>query len=359
MMKDGKICFGLAGLGMGGETHARQMAQLQDAVLLAAYGRNEDKLRAFAQKFGITKTFTRFEEMLADPEIDVIDVVTPNGLHRDFAVPAAEAGKHVIVEKPLEITLRRAQDVLDACKKNHVTLGVIFQMRFGNSAQRVKAALAAGKFGRLLAADAIDKEYRPPEYYARDYWRGTRELEGGGCLLTQSIHVIDLLQWLAGPVELVFARARTARHAIDVEDLVTAAVTFKNGALGLIQSATSIYPGFKSHVAVHGTEGSAMINGEWDQTFFWEIKGEPDKVDAGPHFSFGDLSDPRLMPEDRHLTEFRDIVDAVRSGRKPSVTGEEAMRSLAIAAAIYESAAKGQEVVVSDLLAREGIPAVW
>jgi predicted dehydrogenase len=297
--------------------------------------------------------------MLADSEIDIVNVTTPNGLHRDFAVAAAEAGKHVIVEKPLEITLRRAQDIVEACRRNRVSLGVIFQMRFGNAARRVKAAVDSGKFGRILAADAIDKEYRPPEYYARDHWRGTRALEGGGCLMTQSIHVIDLLQWLSGPVESVFGRTRTARHRIEVEDLVVATVTFRNGALGIIQSATSIYPAFKSRVEIHGTEGSAVINGEWDRTFFWEIRGDPDKIDPGPDFAFSDLSDPRLMPEDRHLVEFQDIVDAVIGGRPPQVTGEEALRSLAIAMAIYDSTARGKEVAINDLLAREGIPPVW
>lgn len=351
-MRDGKICFGLAGLGMGGETHARQIAKLGDATLLATYGRDEAKAKAFGQKFSVPKTYTRFEDMLADQEVDVVNVVTPNGLHRDFAVAAAEAGKHVVVEKPLEITLVRGREIIDACKRNRVCLGVIFQMRFGSAAQKLKQALVAGSFGKILEADAIDKEYRTPEYYARDYWRGTQQLEGGGCLMTQSIHVIDLLQWLAGPVHSVFAKKRTARHKIEVEDLVASTLTFENGALGVIQSSTAIYPAFKSRIEVHGTEGSAIINGEWDQTFFWNLRSGTEQIDPGRGFTFADTSDPRLMPEDRHLIQFRDIVDAVKTRREPTVNGEEALPSLAIATAIYESALTGKEIEIADVMKR-------
>ena len=183
-MKDGKICFGLAGLGMGGETHGRQIARMQDAMLLAVYGRSQEKARAFAQKFGVPKSYFEFSDLLGDDEVDVVSICTPNGLHRDFAIAAANAGKHVVVEKPLEITLPRAREIIDACKRNGVRLGVIFQMRFGNAAKKLKDAVDRGKLGRILAADAIDKEYRPPKYYADDYWRGTKTLEGGGCLMT-------------------------------------------------------------------------------------------------------------------------------------------------------------------------------
>ena len=358
-MKDGKIAIGLAGLGMGGETHARQIARLDDATLLAVYGRDEAKARDFCRRFTVPRCYLRFEDLLADRDIDIVSIATPNGLHRDFAVAAAEAGKHLIVEKPLEITLPRARDIVEACRRHEVCLGVIFQMRFGRAAQRVKEAIESGRMGTLLAADAIDKEYRTPEYYARDAWRGTRALEGGGSLMTQSIHVIDLLQWLAGPVRSVFAKTRTARHAIEVEDLAAATLTFESGALGVLQSATSIWPAFKSRVEIHGTRGSAIINGEWDQTFFWRIEGEAERVDAGPDFAFGDESDPRLMPEDRHLIEYRDIVAAVRAGRQPIVTGEEGLRSLAIAQAVYASAAEGREVAVAEVLARDGIPPLW
>lgn len=353
-MKDGEVCYGLAGLGMGGETHARELAKVKGARLAAVYGRNEDKAKAFAKKFGVSKAYSRFEDLLEDPEIDVVNVVTPNGLHREFAIKAASAGKHVIVEKPLEISLVRALEIVESCEENEVILGVIFQMRFGQAATRLKQAIDEGRMGRLLVADAIDKEYRPPEYYARDYWRGTRELEGGGCLTTQSIHVIDLLQWLAGPVESVYAKKRTALHDIETEDYAVAVVTFSNGALGLIESSTAVKPALKSRVEIHGTQGSAIINGEWDETYLWDV-GDDEKIDAPAGFRFTDINDPRGMPEDRHGLLFADITAAIKDKRPPQVTGKEALKSVAIAEAIYTSAESGKEVSVSELLSACGI----
>lgn len=353
-MKDGEICYGLVGLGMGGETHARELAKLRGTRLAAVYGRDENKARAFAKKFNVPRTYSRFEALLEDPELDVVNVATPNGLHRDFAVEAANAGKHVVVEKPLEISLARAVEIVEACERNEVILGVIFQMRFGASATRLKGAIDEGRLGRLLVADAIDKEYRRPEYYARDYWRGTRTLEGGGCLTTQSIHVIDLLQWLAGPVESVYAKTRTAFHSIETEDYAVSIVTFRNGALGVIESSTAVKPSMKSRVEIHGTQGSAIINGEWDQTFFWDVGGD-ETIDVPEGFRFTDIDDPRGMPEERHGLLFSDINAAIREGRPPQMTGREALKSVAIAEAIYASAESGREVSVSDLLSAGGV----
>ena len=353
-MKDGEICYGLVGLGMGGETHARELAKLPGARLTAVYGRDENKARAFAKKFNVPRTCSRYEVLLEDPEIDVVSVATPNALHREFAIEAARAGKHVVVEKPLEISLSRALEIVEACERNVVILGVIFQMRFGDSATRLKRAISEGRLGRLLVADAIDKEYRPPEYYARDDWRGTRELEGGGCLTTQSIHVIDLLQWLAGPVDSVYAKKRTALHDIETEDFAVSIVTFSSGALGVIESSTAVKPSMKSRVEIHGTQGSAIINGEWDQTFFWDV-GDEEKIDAPDEFRFTDIDDPRGMPEERHGLLFADINAAIRERRPPRIDGREALKSVAIAEAIYASAESGREVSVSDLLSAHGV----
>ncbi len=345
-MTTDRVGFGLVGLGMGAETHARELRHARNAELVAVFGRSEPKARAFAEQFGAKRWYSDYRRFLDDKDIHVADVITPNGLHQDFAVPAAESGKHVLVEKPLEISLARADAIIDACRRHHVTLSVIYQMRFGAAARRVKQALDAGLFGRLLLADVYDKEYRPPSYYANDYWRGTRQLEGGGSLMTQSSHVIDLIQWMAGPVQSVFARRRTAVHRIEVEDLVIATLSFRNGAVGIVESATCVYPAFKSRVEIHGEEGSAIMNGEHDQLMFWHIRGANERVDAPPGFQFGDLSDPRLMPEMRHRLQLQDVVDAIREGREPLVTGEEARKSLAIIFAIYESAERGTEVTL-------------
>jgi predicted dehydrogenase len=220
-------------------------------------------------------------------------------------------------------------------------------MRFGTVARKLKHALQAGAFGRVILADAYDKEWRSPTYYANDYWRGTKEYEGGGSLMTQSIHVVDLLQWLVGPVDRVFAKKRTAVHRIEVEDLVVASLTFKNGALGVIESSTCAFPALKSRIEVHGEQGSAIMNGEHDELMFWDVVGSDEKVDAPLGFHFKDVSDPRLLPEIRHRLEFQDVVNAIREDRDPLVTGEEGRKSLAIVQAIYESAETGREIAVS------------
>lgn len=339
--------FALVGLGMGGETHARELGALPDAALVSVYGRDPAKAEAFAARFGAPRWVSDFRRVLDDSEVDVVSVLTPNGLHRDFAIAAAEAGKHVIVEKPLEITLERADDIIRACRRRGVTLSVVLQMRFGDAARKVKQAVDAGLFGRMVLGDVYDKEYRTPGYYANDAWRGTREQEGGGALMTQSIHAVDLLQWIMGPVRSVFARTRTAVHAIAVEDLAVASVTFASGAVGVIESATCAYPGLKARVEVHGEHGAAIFNGEHDELMFWERRGSEERVDAAPGFQLRDVSDPRLLPEVRHRRQLRDVVDAIRTGRDPLVTGEEARKSLAIVRAIYESAEAGREVQVA------------
>jgi predicted dehydrogenase len=347
-MSTGRIGFGLVGLGMGAETHARELQHVPEAHLVAVYGRSEDKARAFAQRFGVKRWYSDYRRFLDDREIHVADILTPNGLHQDFAVPAAEAGKHVLVEKPLEISLARADAIIEACRRHRVQLSVIYQMRFGQAARRVKRTLDSGLFGRLLLADVYDKEYRPPSYYANDYWRGTRQYEGGGSLMTQSSHVIDLLQWMAGPVESVFAQRRTALHRIEVEDLVVATVTFRNGAVGVVESATCVSPAFKSRLELHGERGSAIMNGEHDELMFWEVQGFDERIDAAPGFHFKDVSDPRLLPEIRHRLQLTDVVDAIRENRAPSVTGEEARKSLAIILAIYESSKRGEKVTLPE-----------
>ncbi len=347
------INFALVGLGMGGATHARTLAKVEGARLGAIYGRDETKVDAFAKEFDAPRSYTSFDDVLADPDIDVVSVLTPNGLHGKFAIAAANAGKHVVVEKPLETTVAGSIEIIEACEKNGVTLSPVFQMRYGESATRLKRAIDEGRLGRLMIADTFDKEGRPPEYYSRDHWRGTQELEGGGSLMTQSIHVIDLLNWLAGPIESVFAKTRTVLHDIEVEDYAAAVVTFKNGVTGMIESSTAVTPALKARIEIHGTQGSAIINGEWDETYLWHV-GDDEKIDTSEDFNFVDTDDPRTMPESRHELMYADVVAAIRDGRSPLISGREALMSVAICEAIYKSSETGREVAISEVLSEAG-----
>lgn len=343
-MKAGKLGFGIVGAGLGAKIHALQLKELNEAELAAVYGRNEERAKGFANTHGAKRWYSDYRRMLDDKDVDVVIITTPNGLHKDFAIPAAEAGKHVVVEKPIEISLERAEAIINACRDNNVVLSVIYQLRFGKAVNKIKQAIDCGLFNKVFLCDAYDKEYREPSYYADDYWRGTRRFEGGGTLTTQSTHVIDLLQWFMGPVESVFAKKKTAVHRIEVEDLVVALLTFRNGALGVIESSTCTYPAFKSRIELHGENGSAIVNPEYDELVLWNIKGSDEKLDTPPGFKFTDVSDPHELPFIQHRYQLQDVIHAIKEGRDPLVTGEEAIKALCIKLAIYESAAQGREI---------------
>src|SRR5712691_640584 len=195
-----------------------------------------------------------------DPEVDVVCVLTPTGTHLEVARAASATGKHVLVEKPLDINLERADEMIRLFRANRTKLGVIFQMRFGTVAARLREAVQSGALGRIFLADAVDKSSRSPVYYNSAEWRGTRALEGGGCLMTQSIHIVDLLQHVVGPVRSVIGRVATKQHAIEVEDTATALVSFENGAMGVIESTSSIKPALKSRLELHGDHGTIVAD---------------------------------------------------------------------------------------------------
>lgn len=345
-MSDG-IGIGLVGLGMAGRTHVREIEHLEGAHTAAVFGRNEERVKAFADEFGVPRTYTDYEAFLDDPDVDVVDVLTPHGVHRDYAVPAAEAKKHVIVEKPIALDLDEGREIMDACDRNGVTLGVVYQMRFGNWSQKLKRAVDSGALGELILVDGIEKAFRSPEYYSQDPWRGTREMEGAGCLMTQSIHIIDMLQWLAGPVKSVSGFVQTARHDIEAPDLAIARLIYESGAPGVLHSSTAITPAMRTRVEVHGQKGSVIVNPEYDHLYFWDVEGmQEGPVEPGLEFPFVDTPDPTEFPEERHRLALTDILEAIGEGREPLVPGSEALKSLAIVLAIEESARTGCDVEV-------------
>ena len=346
MIKKQAVGFGLVGAGLGAKIHASQVAEMEQAEVVAVYGRNRERARSFADRHGVEKAYSDYREMLADGDVDAVIITTPTGLHLEFAAPAAEAGKHVVIEKPLEISTDRAEQIVAACRKHNVLHSVIYQLRFGIAANRVRDAIRSGQLGRVFLCDAYDKEYREPSYYRNDPWRGTRELEGGGALMTQSTHVIDLLQWLAGKVKSVYAKKKTAVHDIEVEDLAIAMPTIESGALGVLQSATSTYPGFKSRIEIHGENGSVIFNPEYDRMVFWRVKDSAERLDTPTDFDFADVSDPHLLPFIWHRRQLQDIAEAIIEGREPSVTAEDGLAAMRIKEAIYESAESGREVLV-------------
>jgi predicted dehydrogenase len=285
------------------------------------------------------------------PGLDIVTICTPSGFHLEPALQIAEAGKHLIVEKPLEITLERCDQIINACEKNKVKLAGVFQSRFSEVAGVIKKTLDKGRFGKLVLGDAYVKWYRSQRYYDEGGWHGTWKFDGGGALMNQSIHAIDLLQWLMGPVETVSAFTGTLGHdRIEVEDAGVATLRFKNGAFGVIEGTTAIYPGFLKKIEISGTQGSAVLEEEDLKVWSFAEQREEDqeilerftaKTETG-----GGAADPAAISFQGHQRQFEDFVEALETGREPRVNGPEARKAVEIILAIYQSAREGRKVTL-------------
>ncbi|WP_149499122.1 Gfo/Idh/MocA family protein [Roseiconus lacunae] len=344
------IGIGIVGCGMIANFHARAIKDAAGAHLVGATARRPEQVETFAGEHDC-RGFASLEEMLADESINAISICTPSGLHLDPAIAAAKAGKHVIVEKPLEITTERCDAIIDACKENGVRLTVTFQSRFHQSSQLMKKAVEDGRFGKITMGDAYVKWYRSQEYYDSGQWRGTWELDGGGALMNQAIHSVDLLLWLMGPVEQISAMTATMTHErIEVEDVAVATLKFKNGALGVIEATTTAYPGALKRIEISGNEGSAIL--EEEDIKFWQFANETDedarirKEMAGKTETGGGAADPAAIGHHGHTMLFEEAVSAINENRPSILDGHEGRRSVEVICGIYESAKTGKIVML-------------
>lgn len=343
--------FAIVGVGTIADFHARAIQRVQGARLVIAYSRSPDKTIAFASRFGIEAALS-LEALLQRKDIDVVCVTTPSGTHAEIAIPCLNAGKHVLCEKPLEIQLDRINAMMVAAKKNKRHLAAVFQSRFGEGAQILKKAIEQKRFGQLTLCDAYIKWWRNQDYYDSGVWRGTWELDGGGALMNQGIHAIDLLQWLVGmPCEVLAQVATLAHSQIQVEDTVVAALRYPNGALGVIEGATSTWPGFLKRVEISGDRGSAIL--EDDRLIFWKFEKETVEDDtirarASQTSSIGGgVSDPKAIGIEGHRVQIQDLVDAIHQNRPPAIPGEEGRKAVYLILAIYQSAKAGQKVFLT------------
>jgi UDP-N-acetyl-2-amino-2-deoxyglucuronate dehydrogenase len=344
------IGFGIIGCGMISNFHANAMADVRGAKLVACcdtFPASADRLAAATG----CKPYHDLDAMLADPQVEVVTICTPSGAHLEPAVRAAEAGKHVIVEKPLEITLKRCDQIIAACEKAGVLLGTIFPSRFHESSRLIKQAIDQGRFGRLTLGDAYVKWFRDQKYYDSGAWRGTWKLDGGGALMNQAIHSVDLLTWFMGPVAEIRALTGTLAHQrIEVEDVAVASLRFENGALGTIEASTAVYPGYLKKIEIHGSEGSAVLEEEdirhWD--FSKKLARDKALLDrmAGKTKTGGGAADPAAIGHHGHAALFRDFLQAIKTGAQPAVNGPEARRSVEIILAIYKAAETGRAVTL-------------
>jgi len=336
------VGIGIVGCGMVAKFHAEAIGLLPQAKLVAACSRNTERASKFGAQFSIPWR-TNYQEFLASPDIQIVDICTPSGTHAGLGIAAARAGKHVLVEKPIDITPERAQELINACREAGVKLGVILQSRFMDAPQRIKQAFDAGRFGRPIMGNAYVKWFRTDQYYASGEWRGTLALDGGGAMINQAIHTIDLLRWIMGPVESVYALTATLAHNIEVEDTAVAALRFKNGALGTIEATTSVYPGFKRRVEITGKNGTAILDGDSISTWAFVDQTGEETVEIAADITDGS-ADPAAISAEGHRRQIADMIDAVLNDRAPAVDGVEGKKALDLIAAIYRSAAEGRAV---------------
>ncbi len=328
--------------------HAKAIRAIPGASLVAVYARNGEKAKAFGEEYGCA-AYTDLDSFLNGSGIDVVTVATPSGYHLEPVLAAAKAGKHVICEKPLEVTVGRIDQMIAACRDGGVTLSGIFNRRFNRAVEVMKGAVDGGRFGRLTLCSAYVKWFRTQEYYDSGAWRGTWALDGGGAVMNQGVHTVDQLIYLAGNVKAVWALTGCLAHErIEVEDVAVAMLEFESGALGVIEASTACYSkaGHPAQVQVCGSAGSAFLQD--DKITVWDFKDELPE-DSGiretlfPRAEVVGLgaADPGAINFEGHRLNFEDALGAIREGREPSINGEEARRSIAVIEALYVSAKEG------------------
>jgi UDP-N-acetyl-2-amino-2-deoxyglucuronate dehydrogenase len=354
-----KLRFGILGCGVIGPHHARAISGLESAELVAVADVVPGLAEELAGEYECSH-YASLEQMLSGVELDAVCICTPSGMHAEGALAALDAGKDVVIEKPVEVTLKAADRLIEVQRATDRRVAVVSQHRFDAATRVVHEALTRGEFGRLTSGSADVRWWRSQSYYDSGGWRGTLELDGGGGLINQAIHSIDLLQWLMGPViEVTAYTGLLAHERIEVEDTAVAILKFANGTLGTIVATTAAYPGLTARTAVHGDRGSAVIDD--DELTYFHAAGEGQEGDA--YGAGGDENQAEQVMERygeaepgsgagadpgnlsmAHRDQIQDFVEAVREGREPLVTLQEGRKPLAIIQGIYESARVGGAV---------------
>jgi len=334
-----KIKYGIAGCGRIARVHADEILVLPQAELAAICDIDSRALRNFACCYGV-KGYRDYRKMLEEQDLDVVVICTPSGLHAQMGILAAQSGKHVLVEKPLALTLADADMLIDACEKAGVVLSVVMQKRFNRFFQKLKSAVEEGRFGKLSHAGATVRWNRDEAYFLSNPWRG-RKAEDGGVVMNQAIHIVDILSWLMGRVESVFAYTATRCRPIEAEDVGVAVLKFKSGALGVIEAASTVYPrNLEQTVAVFGEKGTVVIGGEKaDRVMTWQFnEAREDNQITRPE----EVADCPM--ESGHQAVLQDMMKTILTGGRPAVDGREGRKALEIVLGIYRSSETGMPV---------------
>ena len=339
--------FGVVGTGVGSgfiSGAASELAKEGVLELTGVVARSRAKTEEFARRYGFKKAYSNIYDMISSEKPDIVAVSAPHYVHFQIALEAIESGVNVLMDKPMAINLREADELIRRAEVKGVKLGVILQSRFDDSFNFVKSLADKGALGRLIMGEAVVEWYRTEEYYLGSSWRGRWATEGGGALINQAIHTVDLLLWIMGEPESVWAKVSTVGHNIEVEDLAVAVVKFRNGALGVIQASTAAYPGLPTRLEIHGLKGTVIVEG--DEVKFMKLAEEAPSLKPPVKRTEGLKSweRPEAVPIENHKRLLRDFVNAVLEDRKPRVDGYEGRRSLEIIRAIYRSSATGEVV---------------
>jgi UDP-N-acetyl-2-amino-2-deoxyglucuronate dehydrogenase len=344
------VHIGLIGAGNISGTHARAIGEIPGATVSAVVAPTHDRAKTLAAQHGAA-AYHSLDAFLNHRPMEMVVIGSPSGLHGEHGAAAARRGLHVLVEKPIEITTARVDALIAAARQAGVTLGVIFQDRVKPDIARWKEVVDAGALGTPILASARVKWYRPPEYYGGSRWRGTWALDGGGALMNQGVHTVDLLTWLAGPVRRVYARAAAKLHAIEVEDTAVALLEFASGAFGTLEATTSAYPGYARRLELTGSKGTAILDGD-----HLDLGGVRHQLGASPtpvrpqsdtsQTPPVNASSPVVADVTAHRRVFEDFIQAVSEGRPPLCDGAAARASVAVIEAIYRSSSSQAPVEI-------------
>lgn len=337
---------GILGAGNISQTHARAALEIDGVKIAAVCGQNSEKVHRLANDTGAA-AFGDLDAFLNHRPMDAVFIGSPSGLHAEHGIAAALHGLHVLVEKPIDVSTERADALIDACQRARVKLGVFFQDRTAPDIAKLKDIINSVKLGRPILISASVRWYRPPEYYKNSHWRGTRALDGGGALMNQGIHTVDLLLWLFGDVARVWAKAITALHDIEVEDTVVASVEFASGAIGNLEAATSAYPGFSRRIEMTFAQGTIVI--ENDRIRSVNLITPVDELSAAPPAGADERATSPVISDTRgHRSIIQDFIGAIETDGVPLCDGREARRSVQLVEAIYESSGSGRAVQVQS-----------
>lgn len=339
------VRVGILGGGNISDTHARAALEVPGVEIVAMHGGNQERTRDLAERYG-GRTYAELTEFLDHPGLDAVLIGSPSGLHVEQALQAVERGIHVLAEKPLDVGTEKIDRLLEAADRAGVRIGVFFQNRAAPDVAWLKRLVESGGLGEVFLASAQVKWYRPPEYYAGSRWRGTWALDGGGALMNQGIHTVDLLVWLLGDPTRIYARTRTALHDIEVEDTMVACLDFPGGGIGTLEATTAAYPGFPAKIELTGSNGTVVLQG--DKISFVGLHSGPDEPPPdGVGSTNASASSAAVSDVRGHRTVVEDFLDAIASGREPICSGREGRRSVSVIEAIYRSARSGDPTTLS------------